>query len=100
MNLSKFLELILAAALTLFIALYFRLSSQLEILSATNIKITSEMTYLITRIDRHELAIEKLKVEMLTIERTMSKRLYELRIECFEWIKKANKRIDRNDRTR
>lgn len=91
---SKFLEIILAAALTFFVALGFRLSDQIDELTKTNVEVKERIYNLIKTIDRHELEIEKIKVELLTIERNLTQKIYELRIECHNWMKKANDRID------
>jgi hypothetical protein len=95
MSFNKALEVVLTAALTLFIGLYFRLAGQIEEMTQSNIAVKQEVLHLIKTLDRHELEIQKIKVEMLTMERTLSKEINQLRLDCLQWFKKTNERIDR-----
>lgn len=80
--------------LTLFVGVYFNLSGELKTLSSNNVEVRERIINLSKTVDRHELELEKIKVEMLTTERRLTQQIYELRLECLDWIKKANSRID------
>jgi hypothetical protein len=94
MDFRKFIDIGLTAMLTLFVGVYFNLSGELKTLSSNNVEVRERIINLSKTVDRHELELEKIKVEMLTTERRLTQQIYELRLECLDWIKKANSRID------
>ena len=88
------MEVILAGVLTLFVGLYFRLSTQIEEMTAASIAVKQEVIHLVRTLDRHELELEKIKVEMLKMERGLNREINQLRLDCMKWFKNANERID------
>jgi hypothetical protein len=100
MKFSKAIEVMLAAALTLFIGIYFNLSSQIEEMTKLNVSLQQQVLHLAKTMDRHELEIQKVKVELLTIERTLHKEIYQLRLDCLLWFKKTNEMFDKHNHSR
>lgn len=95
-QIKDILQVCLASLLGLVVKIGTDLIDEVEILNENNIAIKEKIIHTIKTTDRHELEIEKLKVEILTVERKTNENLKDLRRECQSWVKKLKLEIEPN----